>query len=115
MQQPQLKKLATDGPIGVVPLNSLPIDMKGATGGFSTTVGSSSLGISSMSRQLSNENMLGSRVGREVGGKNLQTSTVLAQAWREDMDGGPLLTSLFELFGESMFSFTPAPELSYFL
>lgn len=114
MQQPPLKKLATDGPIGVVPLNSLPIDMQGATGGFSN-VGGSNVGLSFMSRQMSNENLTGTSVGREAGGKKLKTSTALAQAWKEDADAGQLMASLFELFGDRMVSFTPTPELSFFL
>jgi len=53
--------------------------------------------------------------GREVGGRVVKTSTVLSQAWKEDMDAGQMLASLFELFGESVFAFTPKPELSFFL
>nr|KJB62941.1 hypothetical protein B456_009G444300 [Gossypium raimondii] len=77
-QQPPAKKIATE-----------------------SAIGGSNIGVSSMSRPLSNDNML----GREVG----------AQAWKEDTDPGNLLASLFELFGESMLSFTPKPELSFFL
>ncbi|XWS11279.1 hypothetical protein CRYUN_Cryun38cG0070500 [Craigia yunnanensis] len=111
MQQPPLKKIATDGAIGMMPINSMQVDMQGVVGGFSTAVGGSSIGVSSISRQLSNDNIS----GREVGGRVLKTSTVLAQAWKEDTDAGNLLASLFELFGESMLSFTPTPELSFFL
>ncbi|KAK9268783.1 hypothetical protein L1049_000546 [Liquidambar formosana] len=115
LQQPPLKKVATDGPMGVVPLNSLPVDIQGAPGGFSTAVGGSTTVLSSMSRQLPNENMPGSGGGRDLGSRVLKTSAVLAQAWKEDTNAGPLLASLFEFFGESMFSFTPTPELSFFL
>ncbi|TYH21089.1 hypothetical protein ES288_A04G015000v1 [Gossypium darwinii] len=87
-QQPPAKKIATE-----------------------SAIGGSNIGVSSMSRPLSNDNML----GREVGGRVSKTSTVLAQAWKEDTDPGNLLASLFELFGESMLSFTPKPELSFFL
>lgn len=99
MQQPPLKKLATDGAVGAMPMNS----MQGAAGGFSTSV--------SMSHQLPKEHML----GREVSGKMVKGSTVLAQAWKEETDAGHLMASLFEYFGESVFSFTPKPELSFFL
>ncbi|KAK9269275.1 hypothetical protein L1049_001045 [Liquidambar formosana] len=115
LQQPPLKKVATDGPMGVVPLNSLPVDIQGAPGGFSTAVGGSTTVLSSMSRQLPNENMPGSGGGRDLGSRVLKTSAVLAQVWKEDTNAGPLLASLFEFFGESMFSFTPTPELSFFL
>ncbi|KAK5819168.1 hypothetical protein PVK06_024130 [Gossypium arboreum] len=74
----------------------MQIDLQGAVSGFSTTVGGSNIGVSSMSRLLSNDNML----LREVGGRVSKTSTVLAQAWKEDTDPGNLLASLFELFGE---------------
>ncbi|XVE50749.1 hypothetical protein DITRI_Ditri01bG0188300 [Diplodiscus trichospermus] len=111
MQQTPVKKLATDGAIGMMPINSMQVDMQGVVGGFSTGIGGSNIGVSSISRQVSNNNIS----GREVGGRGLKTSTVLAQAWKEDTDAGNLLASLFELFGESMLSFTPEPELSFFL
>ncbi|XVF03740.1 hypothetical protein REPUB_Repub05bG0019700 [Reevesia pubescens] len=111
MQQPPLKKIVSDGAIGMMPINSMQVDMQGAVGGFSTAVGGSNIGVSTISRQLSNDNIS----GREVGGRVLKTSTVLVQAWKEDTDAGNLLASLFELFGESMLSFTPIPELSIFL
>ncbi|XP_050246702.1 transcription initiation factor TFIID subunit 6-like isoform X2 [Quercus robur] len=111
MHQPSLKKVATDGKIGVIPMNSMQIDTQGTTGGYSTAAGGSGVGLSSMSRQLPTENV----PGREVGGRVVKTSTVLSQAWKEDMDAGQMLASLFELFGESVFAFTPKPELSFFL
>ncbi|KAJ4725186.1 transcription initiation factor TFIID subunit 6-like [Melia azedarach] len=110
MQQPSLKKMATVGPMGVMPVNSMPVNMKGPAGGFSTVLGGPSVGVSSISRQLPTEKML----RREVSNRAIKTSTVLAQAWK-DTDGGHLLASLFELFGESMFCFTSKSELSFFL
>lgn len=114
MQQPPLKKLATDGSMGVMPINSLAVDKQGLTGGFSTStaVGSSDVGLSSKSQQLASENISGGR--REVGTRSLKASAVLAQAWK-DVNAGQLSASLFEYFGESMFCFTPSPELSLFL
>lgn len=106
MHQPSLKKVATDGKMGVMPMNSMQIDTQGTTGGYSTAAGGSGVGLSSMSRQLP---------GREVGGRVVKTSTVLSQSWKEDMDAGQMLASLFELFGESVLAFTPKPELSFFL
>lgn len=111
MQQPPLKKLATDGSMGPMAMNSMQADMQGAGAGFSTGIGASHGGVSSMSRQLPNENF----PGRELGGQMTKTSSVLAQAWKEDMDAGQLLASLFEYFGQSVFTFTPKPELSFFL
>ncbi|KAJ8766533.1 hypothetical protein K2173_023780 [Erythroxylum novogranatense] len=103
-QQP-LKKIATEGamPMRGIAMNSIQ------GGGFATSVGVASMAMSA--RPLSNENI----VGREAGGEVSKTSNVLAQAWKEDMDTGSLLASMFELFGESMLSFTPKPELSIFL
>ncbi|CAN1221353.1 Transcription initiation factor TFIID subunit 6 [Linum grandiflorum] len=63
--------------------------------------------------RLPSSNMAGAGAGRESGGS--KTSTVLAQAWKEDMGAGNLLASFFDLFGERIFSFTPKPELSFFL
>uniref|UniRef100_A0A6M2ED43 TATA box binding protein associated factor (TAF) histone-like fold domain-containing protein n=1 Tax=Populus davidiana TaxID=266767 RepID=A0A6M2ED43_9ROSI len=111
MQQPPLKKIAADSAIGAMPKNSMPVEMQGAASGFPTAVGASSVSVSAISRQLSSENT----PQREISGRGLKTSAVLAQAWKEDMDAGHLLSSLFELFSESMFSFTPKPELSFFL
>ena len=110
-QQPPLKKLATDGPGGVVPMNSMSVDMQGSAGGFSTMMGVPSVGMSSMGRQLSNDNT----PGREVGSQQLKVSAVLAQAWKDDMDAGHLLSSVYELFGESLLSFIPKPEACMFL
>ncbi|KAF9666490.1 hypothetical protein SADUNF_Sadunf16G0234600 [Salix dunnii] len=111
MQQPLLKKIAADSTISAMPMNSMPVEKQGAASGFPTIVGASSVSVSAISRKVSNENT----PRREIGGRGLNTSTILAQAWKEDMDAGHLLTSLFELFGESMFCFTPKPELSFFL
>ncbi|MED6124548.1 hypothetical protein PIB30_059950 [Stylosanthes scabra] len=112
-QQPPLKKLATDGPGGVVPMNSMSADMQmqGSAGGFSTMIGVPNVGVSSMARQFSNDNT----AGREVSGQQSKVSTVLAQAWKDDIDAGQLLSSVYELFGESVLSFIPKAEAGVFL
>ncbi|KAL3612147.1 hypothetical protein D5086_003167 [Populus alba] len=56
MQQPPLKKIAADSAIGAMPKNSMPVEMQGAASGFPTAVGASSVSVSAISRQLSNEN-----------------------------------------------------------
>lgn len=113
MQQPPLKKIATDGPGGLMPMNSLPVDMQGTPGGFSATMGVSNVGMSSMAHQLLNEKT----AGREVGGQQqeVKVSATLAQAWKDDIDAGHLLSSVHELFGESVLSFIPKAEASIFL
>ncbi|TYH13335.1 hypothetical protein ES288_A06G134100v1 [Gossypium darwinii] len=87
-------KIATESAIGMMPINSMQNDLQGAVSDFSTTIGGSNIGVSSMSWSLSNNNML----GRDWGS-----------------NPGNLLASLFKLFGEIMLSFTPKPDLSFFL
>nr|DAD38766.1 TPA_asm: hypothetical protein HUJ06_013088 [Nelumbo nucifera] len=114
MQQPPAKKVATDGPMGIVPPNSLPANMQGTVDGFPNASGPSNLGPSS-SGQVTNDSISRSSGKREDDGRATKMSTILSQAWKEDVDVGHLLASLFELFGGNMFSFTPRPEMSFFL
>ncbi|XP_043713091.1 transcription initiation factor TFIID subunit 6-like [Telopea speciosissima] len=115
LQQPPLKKVTTDGPIGVMPTISTPTGRQGGVDGFLHLSGESGVGPSS-SGQILNENISGSSGTRNKDdGQAQKMSAILSQAWKEDMDAGYLLVSLFELFGESMLSFTPMPELSFFL
>ncbi|CAL5202260.1 unnamed protein product [Lathyrus oleraceus] len=88
--------IAVPGVTGVVvPMNSMSVDnTQGSTSGFPPMMGAPS----SIGRQLSKEN-----------------SSVLAQAWKDDIDAGQLLPPVFELFGESLLSFIPKPEASIFL
>ncbi|XP_042520999.1 transcription initiation factor TFIID subunit 6 isoform X1 [Macadamia integrifolia] len=115
LQQPPLKKVTTDGPMGMMPTISMPTGKQGGVDGFPHASGESGVGPSS-SGQVLNENISGSSGRRDKDdGQAQKTSAVLSQAWKEDMDAGNLLVSLYELFGESMLSFTPMPELSFFL
>nr|DAD17815.1 TPA_asm: hypothetical protein HUJ06_019278 [Nelumbo nucifera] len=114
MQQLPAKKVATDGPMGILPPISLPANMQGTVDGFPAASGQSNLGPSS-SGQVTNDSISGSSGKREDDGRAAKMSTGLSQAWEEDVDAGHLLASLFELFGENMFSFTPRPEMSFFL
>ncbi|KAI3456866.1 hypothetical protein Pfo_013529 [Paulownia fortunei] len=115
MHQPPLKKLVTDGSVGVIPTNSLPVDMPGASGGYSMNIGAADSNLQS-SRPLMNNNVPGSSGRKEiVGGQGLKTSAPLDQAWKEDADAGRLLQLLYEYFGESMLSFVPSSESSLFL
>ncbi|KAG6596932.1 Transcription initiation factor TFIID subunit 6, partial [Cucurbita argyrosperma subsp. sororia] len=106
--QPALKKMATDSTLGAIPMNSMMVDIQGATS--SMPLGGPNVGVA---RKFPNE----MKPGREgVGGEqDVKGSSTLAVAWKEDLDVGPLLTSLFQLFGEDLFSFIPKPELSFFL
>lgn len=111
IQQPPLKKMATDSTMGVMPVNSMLVDIHGGKGGFPSSGGAPNVAVSSVSQQLPNENMS----GRDTGARVSRASAVLAQAWKDDVDVGNLSGSLFECFGERMFIFTPKPELSFFL
>lgn len=112
MQQPPLKKLATESPMGATPANSLPVDMQGSSSGYPTVIGTADTNLQS-SR---NENVPESSGRKEmVGGQGPKTSAALTQAWKEDVDAGHLLPLLYEYFGESMLSFIPSPAASFFL
>ncbi|CAM8900819.1 unnamed protein product [Rhodiola kirilowii] len=117
IQQPQLKKVATDGPIGVMPLNSLPINIRGVSGGYPNVIANSSLGLpsSASQQQFPNSNMPPSVSGREVGGRPVKTSVILDQAWKDETDTGDLLLAMFNHFGESMLPFTPKSEMFLFI
>lgn len=102
LQQPPLKKLSTNGAMGVVAGAMGVVAVNSMQG---VAVGGSDGGLCS-------ENIPGSSGRRD---KTDVQSQTLALAWKEETDGGRLLSSLFEHFDLSMFSFTPAPELSLFL
>lgn len=58
----------------------------------------------------------GSRGGKIKGDSQpLKTAAILKQVWDEDLGSGQLLVQLFELFGEGILSFIPAPETSLFV
>ncbi|CAA3012000.1 transcription initiation factor TFIID subunit 6-like [Olea europaea subsp. europaea] len=112
MQQPPLKKIATESPMGVTLANSLPVDMPGSSSGYPTIIGTADSNLQS-SR---NENVPESSGRKEmVSGQGPNTSAALTQAWKDDVDVGHLLPSLYEYFGESMLSFIPSPAASFFL
>ena len=74
------------------------------------------MGPSSSSRQIPHGNISDSRDRKGKGdSRALKMSAVLTQTWRDDLKSGHLLVSLFELFGESILPFIPAPEMSLFL
>ncbi|KAE8733998.1 Transcription initiation factor TFIID subunit 6 [Hibiscus syriacus] len=47
MQQPPVKKIATESAMGMMPINSMQADLQGAASSFSNSVGGSNIGISS--------------------------------------------------------------------
>lgn len=114
-QQPPLKKMATDGPSCAASLNSSPSHSQGETAAIANS-GETNAGPSSAFVQMPDE-IVSYKKGRrnEVSGRHLKTSALLAQVWKDELDSGNLLIKLFELFGESILTFIPAPEMSLFL
>ncbi|PAN30330.1 hypothetical protein PAHAL_5G303800 [Panicum hallii] len=108
--QPPLKKMAPDTSI-----NSMAGNMQGAMDGFSTQLGNPSMMQASSSGQMV-ESIPLAAIRRDQGSDLAQrVSTVLRQAWKEDQDAGHLLGSLYEVFGEAIFSFVQPPEISLFV
>ena len=110
--EPALKKIATDGPIGVVSANTSPSPMQGEmvaplpSGDFDADQPLSS-------EKMPNDERAGNRVGKDS--QILKMSAIHNQIWKDDTISGRTLIKLFELFGEGILSFIPAPELSLFL
>ena len=114
-EQPPHKKTATDGPILPMLTNSSPSPMEGISV-VPAPSGDSNMHPSSSSGQTPNEIVSDGSGRRDKGDKQaLKRSAVLTQIWKNDLDSGHLLVSLFELFGEGILSFIPAPEMSLFL
>lgn len=100
--------------MGVMPTNSSASHMEGAVNPASSS--NSSLILPTSSQPLQNETIPGSNSRKgKYDDQILKRSAVLSQVWKEDLKSGKLLTSMLDLFGESMLCFIPAPELSMFL
>lgn len=116
--EPSPKKVEIDGQNSVASSNSPPSQSHEETAAKANSSVDGHAGPSSSSLQTPKETVsqsTGSR-RRAVGAdRYIKTPTVLAQIWKEEMNSGKLLTSLYELFGESILSYIPAPELSLFL
>jgi len=123
-EQPPHKKIATDGPILAGSTNSSsshmeetpsPMEEKAVVPPAPSV--DSNVGPSSSSyRQPPNDINLDGRGRRDKrDSQALNRSAVLSQIWKNDLDSGRLLVLLFELFGEGILSFIPAPEMSMFL
>ena len=110
-----MKKTATDGEVGVVLTNSSPSHNQGEAGTQASSV-DSIIGSSSSSGQMKNETT-GDGIVRsnKVDTQAWKTSAALAQIWKDELNSGRILVSLFELFGEDILPFIQAPELYMFL
>ncbi|WVZ57837.1 hypothetical protein U9M48_008175 [Paspalum notatum var. saurae] len=113
--QPPLKKMATDASGNSMASASMAGNMQGAMDGFSTQLANPGMMQTSSSGQMV-ENIPSAAIRRDQGSDLAQrVSGVLRQAWKEDQDAGHLLGSLYEVFGEAIFSFVQPPEISLFV
>nr|AIZ06018.1 transcription initiation factor TFIID [Zea nicaraguensis] len=113
--QPPLKKMATDGTTNSMASASMGGNMQGAMDGFPNQLGNPGMMQASSSGQTV-ESIPSAAVRRDQGSDLAQrVSAVLRQAWKEDQDTGHLLGSLYEVFGEAIFSFVQPPEISLFV
>ncbi|KAK6919278.1 TATA box binding protein associated factor (TAF), histone-like fold domain [Dillenia turbinata] len=116
-EQPTLKKVDTDGPMDVDVLQPNVSQSDGQEDAsvsnplIKTDVVPSSPSGTMLKEKTSSSN------GKNAGGdaRALKISAMLSQIWNDDLNSGRLLVSLFDQFGESMFSFIPSPELALFL
>lgn len=113
--QPPLKKMATD--VSMNSMASAPIvgNMVGTMDGFSAQLPNPGMMQALSSGQMV-ESITQVPIRRDQGNNHAQrVSAVLRQAWKEDQDAGHLLESLYEVFGEAIFSFIQPPEISIFV
>jgi len=109
-----LKKAATDGEVGVVPMNSSPVHKQEEAETLASSI--DSIIGSSSSAQMKNETSLDSELRSNMGDTQAsKTSAALTQVWKDELNSGRVLVSLFDLFGEGILSFIQAPEMYMFL
>lgn len=112
--QPPLKHVATDGPMDVV-TNSSQSDVE--MGGSVATVSAKSLDASlasPRSKTVSASSSHGNDANKG-NSRSLKMTSVLNQVWKDELKSGKVLVSLFDMFGESILPFVPAPEMYLFL
>ncbi|KAL8189653.1 hypothetical protein R6Q57_029219 [Mikania cordata] len=117
-QQPSPKKLITDGPVVSLSNNTTTtLDETGAN------IGDPEPETSSAHMQIADDDVKeknnNTRDRKHVGNDNScygsRTPAYLKQVWKDDLNSGQLVNSLFELFGEGIMPFIPVPEMSLFL
>ncbi|KAK9078158.1 hypothetical protein SSX86_002215 [Deinandra increscens subsp. villosa] len=115
------KKMITDGPV-VSPSNNTtttPCETEtetktGANGDGEPEPETSSAQMGG--DDVKDNNMEGRKdKGNGKSGYRSRTPAYLKQVWKDDLNSGQVVISLFELFGEGIMSFIPAPEMSLFL
>jgi len=113
-QQPPLKKAATDGEDGVVLMNSSPVHKQEETETQASSV-DSIIGSSSSAQTKVETSVDGELRSNRDDTQALKTSAALTQVWKDELNSGRILVSLFDLFGEGILSFIQAPEMYMFL
>ncbi|KAL8234895.1 hypothetical protein R6Q59_020995 [Mikania micrantha] len=117
-QQPSPKKLITDGPVVSLSNNTTTtLDETGAN------IGDPEPETSSAHMQIADDevkdNNNNTRDRKHVGNGNScygsRTPAYLKQVWKDDLNSGQLVNSLFEQFGEGIMPFIPVPEMSLFM
>ncbi|CAI0383765.1 unnamed protein product [Linum tenue] len=115
-EQPQAKKIrSTDGPVDMaVTSGSSPSQMQIVTTG--EPLNYANAGPSTTIQQEKNGGESGQKDRRDEGDRRaLKKSAIVDLVWKDDLNSGRLLVSLFDLFGEGTLSFIPGPEMSLFL
>ncbi|KAJ8749205.1 hypothetical protein K2173_018678 [Erythroxylum novogranatense] len=112
LEQPQAKKMATDGPVNIMPIDSSPSVVKVES--MAPVPPNDPLGTPSEKIQNDGES---NHIGEKQKGDDpsIRMSAILKQVRNDELSSGCLLVSLFELFGEAILPFIPAPEMSLFL
>ncbi|KAL2938746.1 Transcription initiation factor TFIID subunit 6 [Bienertia sinuspersici] len=112
-EEPPLKRVATDGPL--MDNNTSPSVKQNEVDTAASSSGASDLPSTSEQMATTTQNE-GSRNETSKNDKEaLKLSAVMNQVWKDDLNSGQVLVSMLELFGESIFPFIPALELSMFL
>ncbi|KAK3154346.1 hypothetical protein QOZ80_2BG0189340 [Eleusine coracana subsp. coracana] len=112
--QSPLKKMATDASMNSMSASSMAGNMQGTMDGFSTQLANPGMMQASSTAQMVENTAVAVR-REQCSDLAQRVSTVLRQAWKEDQDAGHLLGSLYEVFGEAIFSFVQPPEISIFV
>ncbi|MED6143027.1 hypothetical protein PIB30_002849 [Stylosanthes scabra] len=112
-QQP-LKKTNTDGELGVILTNS-SLSHKQVVAGTQASSVDSIIPSPSASEQTKNNTVSNVVVRSNKVDTRAWKSAALAQVWKDELNSGRTLVSLFDLFGEDILPFIQAPELYMFL
>ncbi|XP_076904884.1 transcription initiation factor TFIID subunit 6-like [Bidens hawaiensis] len=121
-QQPSPKKMVIDGPVASSSNNTaITVGETGAnaagepeaeTSSAQMQTGDDEVKDKDKDKDDNNNNRQGRKDSSRYGSR---TPAHLKQVWKDDLNSGQVVLSLFEVFGEGIMSFIPAPEMSLFL